>query len=162
MKSLFFLYTLLCLTLTVSASVPRIKGKVVEAGNSTPIDYADIILIEKGKTNPVLHTLPETDGGFILSDIKDGEYSLLIRAVGFDVYTRSDIMLNTSTTVFNLGIIEMKPLEQGLAEVEIVAQKRQVIYKLDKKVIDASNSLLASGGSIKMTKLGKNMYISLT
>ncbi|MDR1501759.1 MAG: TonB-dependent receptor, partial [Prevotella sp.] len=147
MKSLFFLYTLLCLTLTVSASVPRIKGKVVEAGNSTPIDYADIILIEKGKTNPVLHTLPETDGGFILSDIKDGEYSLLVRAVGFDVYTRSGIVLNTSATVFNLGIIEMKPLEQGLAEVEIVAQKRQVIYKLDKKVIDASNNLLASGGS---------------
>ena len=147
MKSLFFLYALLCLTLTASASVPRIKGKVVEAGKSTPIDYADIILIEKGKTNPVLHTLPETDGGFILSDIKDGEYSLLVRAVGFDVYTRSDIVLNSTTTVFNLGIIEMKPLEQGLAEVEIVAQKRQVIYKLDKKVIDASNNLLASGGS---------------
>jgi len=147
MKSLFFLYTLLCLTLTVSASVPRIKGKVVEAGKSIPIDYADIILIEKGKINPVLHTLPETDGEFILSDIKDGEYSLLVRAVGFDVYTRSGIVLNPSTTVFNLGIIEMKPLEQGLAEVEIVAQKRQVIYKLDKKVIDASNNLQASGGS---------------
>lgn len=35
----------------------------------------------------------------------------------------------------------------GLAEVEVVAQKKQVIYKLDKKVIEASSNLLAGGGS---------------
>ncbi|MDR1814346.1 MAG: TonB-dependent receptor, partial [Tannerella sp.] len=34
-----------------------------------------------------------------------------------------------------------------LAEVEVVAQKKQIIYKLDRKVIDASSSLLASGGT---------------
>ncbi|WP_029902307.1 outer membrane beta-barrel family protein [Prevotella sp. 10(H)] len=147
MKCLLFLLTFACLSLTTFATVPRIKGKVVEAEKNTPIDYADVILVEKGKTTAIANTLPEPDGQFTLSDIKDGEYSLLVRAVGYDLYTRADIVLNASNRLVDLGIIAMRPLEHGLAEVEIVAQKRQVIYKLDKKVIEASANLLASGGS---------------
>ena len=36
----------------------------------------------------------------------------------------------------DLGIIPMQMLEVGLQEVEVVANKKQVIYKLDKKIIE--------------------------
>ncbi|MDR1557404.1 MAG: TonB-dependent receptor, partial [Tannerellaceae bacterium] len=87
------------------------------------------------------------DGHFVLTDVGDGSYTLLIRLVGFDVFTRPDILLNASTPLLDLGTIEMKALEVGLAEVEVVAQKKQIVYKLDKKVIEASGNLLAGGGS---------------
>ena len=47
----------------------------------------------------------------------------------------------------DLGIIPMQMLEVGLQEVEVVANKKQVIYKLDKKIIEASSNLLSSGGT---------------
>ncbi len=149
MKKCFFLVlTLLCLVFSVHAApVPRIKGKLVEAGSRKPIDFADVLLFRQGNENPVAHSLPETDGTFVITDVQSGQYTLLIKLVGFDVYTKSDIVMNGGDSVLDLGVIEMKPLEVGLAEVEVVAQKRQVIYKLDKKVIEASSNLLSSGGS---------------
>ncbi|MDR0431299.1 MAG: TonB-dependent receptor family protein [Tannerellaceae bacterium] len=149
MKKCFYLMlTMLCLAVSIhAASNPRIKGKIVEAGSGKPIDFADVLLFVNGNETPLLHTLPEPDGSFALSGVPDGEYTLLIKLVGFDVYTHPNLLLNASTPVVNLGTIEMGALEIGLAEVEVVAQKKQIIYKLDKKVIEASGNLLASGGS---------------
>ncbi|MDR3245281.1 MAG: TonB-dependent receptor [Prevotellaceae bacterium] len=130
----------------VAAPAVRIKGKIVETGTHAPVDFGDVLLFVKGETQPVSHTMPDVDGRFTFSDVKAGEYTLMIRALGFDIYTQSDIVL-AATSEIDLGTIELKPLEQGLAEVEVVAQKKQVIYKLDKRVIEASGSLLATGGT---------------
>ncbi|MDR2138662.1 MAG: TonB-dependent receptor family protein [Tannerella sp.] len=132
----------------VSAAEPavRVKGIVVEAGNLLPIDFGDVLLYVKGETQPVSHTMPDTEGRFTLTDIKEGEYSLMIRAMGFDIYTKAGIVLSGAAEL-DLGIITMTALEQGLAEVEIVAQKKQVIYKLDRRVVEASGNLLADGGT---------------
>ncbi|MCD7936413.1 MAG: TonB-dependent receptor [Tannerellaceae bacterium] len=148
MKTLVFVAFFLCVPFSVFAnSSPSIKGKVVEAGNHTVIDYADIILFSKGTDQPVAHTFPDANGTFVLSGVKDGEYSLLIRLVGFDIWSREGIIIHGGSATVDLGTIEMKPLEVGLAEVEVVAQRKQIIYKLDKKVIEASGNLLASGGT---------------
>lgn len=150
MKYLYHLFLmpvllLLCVNLS-AAPVLKIGGKIVNQTDSTPIDFADVLLFEKGKENPISHTLPDVDGSFSFFDVKEGEYSLVVRAVGFDVYTKANILLSKES-VIELGIIELKALEHGLAEVEIVAQKRQIVYKLDKKVIEASSNILASGGT---------------
>lgn len=149
MKKCFYLIViLLCFSLSVSAApVSRIKGKIVDAGTNKPLDFADVLLFKKGDDNPVFHALPDMDGSFGIADVKNGEYSLMIRLVGYDLFTRQNIVLASSSTVVDLGTIPMKPLEVGLAEVEVVAQKKQVIYKLDKKVIEASSNMLASGGT---------------
>jgi len=124
----------------------KVTGKVISQNDSSPVDYADVLLFEKGKETPVANTMPDMEGNFVFNDIKAGEYTLLVRAVGFDLFSRANIVLGKTST-FDLGVIQLKALEHGLAEVEIVAQKRQVVYKLDKKVIDASSNLLASGGT---------------
>ena len=149
MKKCFYLIVaLLCFSLSVSAApISRIKGKIVDAGTNQPLDFADVLLFKKGDSNPVFHALPDRDGSFGIADVKNGEYSLMIRLVGYDLFTRPDIVLASSSATVDLGTIAMKPLEVGLAEVEVVSQKKQVIYKLDKKVIEASSNMLASGGT---------------
>ena len=149
MKKCFcLLLTLLCISYSaVAASGFRIKGKIVDANNNQPIDFADVLLFREGDVNPVFHALPDPDGTFRIADVKDGKYNLLVRLVGYDLYNRPGIVLDAVSKAVDLGTIAMKPLEVGLAEVEVVAQKKQVIYKLDKKVIEASSNLLAGGGS---------------
>ena len=149
MKKCFcLLLTLLCISYSaVAASGFRIKGKIVDANNNQPIDFADVLLFREGDVNPVFHALPDPDGTFRIADVKDGKYNLLVRLVGYDLYNCPGIVLDAVSKAVDLGTIAMKPLEVGLAEVEVVAQKKQVIYKLDKKVIEASSNLLAGGGS---------------
>lgn len=148
MNRKFYLFLLFCCAIisVKSASPIQIKGIIVEAGTQTPIDFADILLFEKGKEQPVLHTIPDTRGYFLLSGVEAGEYTLMVRLVGFDIYTKPNIEISGASAL-DMGIIEMSPLEQGLAEVEVIAQKKQIIYKLDKRVIEAAGSLLADGGS---------------
>lgn len=131
----------------IAASTPRIKGAVVEAGSKKVIDFADVILFAKGEDKVMAQTLPDAAGHFSFANIPDGEYSILIKLVGYDPYTDNTIRLSPVTPVANLGTIELKQLEVGIAEVEVVAQKKQIIYKLDKRVIEASANMLASGGS---------------
>ena len=61
--------------------------------------------------------------------------------MGYDVFTKNDIILDASSPV-DLGKLMMSPLEVGIAEVEVVAEKRQLVYKLDKKVVEASSNMM--------------------
>lgn len=141
--------TVFCVALTAfsQSAAPRIKGRIVDATTKLPIDFADVLLFSGTDVNPTVHVLPDEKGQFFINHVKEGEYTLLIKLVGYDVYTRSGLRIAASASALDLGVIAMKSLEVGLAEVEIVAQKKQIIYKLDKKVIEASSSLMSSGGT---------------
>ena len=149
MKATFTLILLIfsfnCL---MAVPVPvQIKGKVQEKGTGNPIEFADVVLTKKGETDPASFTHTNENGDFQLSGIAKGEYSLMVRLIGYDIYTKGGINITSPESVTDLGIIELQPLEVGIAEVVVQAAKRQVIYKLDKKIIDASNNLMSSGGT---------------
>ncbi|SHF49527.1 Outer membrane receptor proteins, mostly Fe transport [Bacteroides faecichinchillae] len=145
------LSTLLALCL-ISAMIwaapadPQIKGRLIDATSKQVIDFADVLLFKSGDTNPQMHTSPDVKGVFSLQKVKPGTYTLMIRLVGYDIIARENLVISDNT-VLNLGDIEMKPLENGLAEVEVVAEKRQLVYKLDKKVVAASTNIVGSVGS---------------
>ncbi|MDL2221482.1 TonB-dependent receptor [Parabacteroides sp. OttesenSCG-928-N08] len=148
MRCVNLLLTLLCLHFSLYATSDRsIQGRLVDAISNKPIDFADIMLFRQGNDQPVAHVLPDSEGNFLLTNQSDGSYNLLIRLVGYDIYSVPDISLSNTNPSHNLGIIALQPLEVGLAEVEIVAHKKQLVYKLDKRVIEASGNLLAGGGS---------------
>lgn len=147
-KTLAIIALLFFAQICISASTsPRIKGKVIEKNTNSPIELADVILMKKGESVSLAHTYSETDGKFTFTEINDGEYTLVVKFIGYDIYNSSPIKLTSSSNTIDLGNIELQPLEVGLAEVVIEASKRQVIYKLDKRVIDASANLMSSGGS---------------
>ena len=80
---IYLIVTLLCVSLpAISAPISRIKGKTVDAGTNKPLDFADVLLFKKGDTYPVFHALPDMDGHFGIAEVKNGEYSLMIRLVG--------------------------------------------------------------------------------
>lgn len=147
MRTVFILIFFVSSFNCFGAAPVQIKGRVKEKGTGNPIEFADVILTKKGGSAPVCHTHTKADGEFLLTDVARGEYALMVRLVGYDVYTQNTVDLPSSQSVVDLGIIEMQPLEIGIAEVVVQASKRQVIYKLDKKIIDASSNLMSSGGT---------------
>ncbi|MFV0418545.1 MAG: TonB-dependent receptor domain-containing protein [Dysgonomonas sp.] len=147
-KTLATITLLLFAQICISAPVnPRIKGKIIEKDTDNPIESADVILVQKGQSVGLAHTYSEIDGKFTFTEINDGEYTLVVKFIGYDIYNSTPIKLTSSSNTIDLGNIELHPLEVGLSEVVIEASKRQVIYKLDKRVIDASANLMSSGGS---------------
>lgn len=70
----------------------------------------------------------------------------MIRLIGYDVLTR-EVALEHSAGTVDLGVLYLTPLENGIAEVDVVAARKQLVYKLDKKVVDASSNIMGGGGS---------------
>lgn len=139
----FYLFLLLTVTALPIFANPGIKGKVIDNISKQELEYAQIVLYANEKM--IASTVTLSDGSFTIPNISAGEYTLSVRMLGYDLYTGKTFTLSQSTK--DLGIIPLSVLEVGLNEIEVVAQKKQVIYKLDKRVIEASSNLLASGGT---------------
>ena len=147
MKSTFTLIFFMFCFHSFMATASQIKGNIREKGTGNLIEFADVILLKEGIIT-VSHVLTESNGHFLLPDIGAGKYSLMVRLLGYDVYTQDSIIIRSSSApALDLGIVELQPLEIGITEVVIEGTKRQVVYKLDKKIIDASNALMSSGGT---------------
>ena len=126
-------------------AIAQIHGRLLDASSREAIDYADIFLYETGNSKPIQQTFPNERGEFRFEQIGKGRYTIMARLVGYDILSKRDIEANGSPV--NLGDLMMKPLEAGIAEVEVVASKRQLVYKLDKKVVEATSNMMAGGGS---------------
>ncbi len=124
------------------AALSKVSGRVVDSSDSRPVDYASVLFFVQGKEGPVASTYTDAEGRFVVS-IENGGYTMMVRSLGYDVDTRSIAVKGN----VDLPDVKLRPLEQGLAEVEVVARKKQVVYKIDKRVIEASSNLLAGGGS---------------
>lgn len=126
-------------------AIAQIHGRLLDASSREAIDYADIFLYETGNSKPIQQTFPNERGEFHFEQVGKGRYTIMARLVGYDILSKRDIEANGSPV--NLGDLMMKPLEVGIAEVEVVASKRQLVYKLDKKVVEATSNMMAGGGS---------------
>lgn len=147
MKRLYALLLFCLAAIPAWGAAPRITGRLLEAGTSEPIAFATVLLYEPGKTDPLKHTASDQTGTFRFESVPDGLYTVMIQFLGYDVVTLPDVRLDAAAPAVNLGDLAMTPLEVGIAEVTVVGYKKQMVYKLDKKVIDASADMMGSGGS---------------
>ncbi len=143
---------LICLLCLIRISYAQkaqtsLAGQIIDEVTKKPIGFADVLIYPKNSDTPLAHTSPGEDGRFVVQKLQAGEYDLIIKLIGYDVYTQSGIKVGTNGKPLNIGAVELAPLNIGLAEVEVITQKKQVVYKLDKKVIEASSDILSSGGT---------------
>ena len=144
MKNICILTTVILLfwVNAITAATAQIFGSIQDQITGEPIEFADVILINNETEVFVSHVHSDVNGRFQFSDINVGEYSLTIRIIGYDVFTQESIVISVATSTFDVGIIQLQPLEFGLAEVVVEASRRQIIYRLDRRIIDASSSLM--------------------
>lgn len=130
----------------INETVYQIKGSLKDAESGQIIDFADVLLFKLGDTKHPFQTFPNNRGRFVFEKVSNGSYTLMVRLVGYDIFTSKELKITNNSQV-DLGNIFLKPLEVGLAEVEVIAEKRQIVYKLDKKVVEASSNIMGSSGS---------------
>ncbi|MGI4804844.1 MAG: TonB-dependent receptor domain-containing protein [Janthinobacterium lividum] len=124
----------------------RINGKLVDATNSKPLDFATIVLL--GPNNQLVKTAQtDPNGSFLMAAVPFGTYTLKISYVGYNTILRPTT-LNASSTTINLGSVKMVISKTSvLKEVTIQGKKNNIQLGIDRKTFDVSQSLVSQGGS---------------
>ncbi len=80
-KYLPVLFFLACFTVSAQPSVSTIKGRVYNAKNNEPVEFATVVI-----QNSVNGTNSDLEGNFTLKQVEPGFYQLKVTAIGFKTY----------------------------------------------------------------------------
>ena len=118
-KNLYIL--IFCLLISINAiSQQRISG-IVQTSDNTPLIGATIMATNTAGVE--VGTTSDTEGNFSLDLNDPGNYSLIIRYIGYSTYS-TEVSLGSSENL-NLGKILLSELNQLLQSVEVVGRQRK-------------------------------------
>jgi hypothetical protein len=124
-----------------------VTGKVWDQQANEVIEFANVVLYHSTDSSLIKYTATAIGGAFTIEHDKAGAYYMEITMLGYVKRQISLPVFTESQRAIALGDIRMEPLPHTLGEVEISGQKRQIVYKLDRRVIEASGYLSAAGGT---------------
>ena len=125
----------------------KLMGIVIDSGNKSPIEYSNIVLYTKEDSSFFSGTVTNTKGEFILEKIRPGNYYIELRFMGYQTERISDLTIGRNSRIIDLGEIELKLMTINIDDVEVVAERSGLEYKIDKKVVNVDKFYTAASGN---------------
>lgn len=137
-----YLFTILLLShFTFGQHAGTLSGKVVNDQNQ-PVGYSDVRVYQKNTDTTFITGGLTNEEGIFSFELKKGEYWLTIEYLGMDTDTFNFIMPNEN---YDLGIQKLGRGIQALEGVEIVGQRSQLEFQIDKRVYNVGADLNNQG-----------------
>ena len=131
----------------VSEKNAKIQGVILDADDSSPIPFADVILFTLKDSTMVSGTITNDKGNFELAKLTSGEYKISISFMGYQTFKIKPVIIDKAGSTLNVGTIKLKPETVNLQEVAVVGMTKTVASKIDRKVIDVSKDISSTGGT---------------
>ncbi|WP_027136429.1 outer membrane beta-barrel protein [Gaetbulibacter saemankumensis] len=138
--SVFFLLFISHLTLA------QITGKIIDAENGSPLEYATAALYKQSDASLVTGVITNSEGMFVIDNVKTGNYYLEASFLGYKPSRKTNIQINKKRALLNLGTFNLI-LGSELNEVVINAERSAVVHKIDRQVFDTKTYQNSQGGN---------------
>ncbi|WP_420577797.1 TonB-dependent receptor domain-containing protein [Ekhidna sp.] len=123
-----------------------IKGKLVNASTSEPVEFATVSIFNESDSSLVTGGLTDVSGVFNVP-VKPGEYYIRFQFMGFEEVRISNVEVSRESPVYNVGNVRISENETLLDEVVVQGERTQMEMTLDKKVFNIGKDLSNLGGS---------------
>ena len=124
-----------------------IAGKISDEGSNVALQYATVALYTVSDSSLVNGTITNEEGAFSIENIPSGTYYLVAEYLGYEKQVLDDIRIDEEELVVEFNNIQLKERSTDIGEVAVVGQKRNMIIKADKKVLNIDKNLSAKGGN---------------
>lgn len=125
----------------------KITGTILEKNSEIPLEFANVAIYNKKDSALVTGGITDENGVFEINNLSDGDYYLVANFIGFNEKNVPDIRIDRGSRIYHTGAINLAAAAVALSEVNVVADKAAVEYKLDKKVVNVSQVISAIGGT---------------
>ncbi|NND06467.1 MAG: TonB-dependent receptor [Saprospiraceae bacterium] len=129
-----------------SASQGTITGHLLEETSNTPLEFATISLLSPTDMVVVTGGISDDKGMFEVK-ASFGTYVVKIEFIGYESMQLDNIVLSAEKPTYDLGNIVVGESAQMLDEIEVVAEKSEMQFDLDKRVFNVGKDLANKGGS---------------
>ncbi len=124
-----------------------ITGYVVDDEFQKPIEYANIVLYRQIDSAQVTGTITRPDGYFRLADIPADVYYVEISFIGYETHTIDNLHITPATSALDLGNISLAQTIISVEGTEVVAERPELTFQIDKKVINVSRQTAVISGT---------------
>lgn len=124
----------------------EIKGKVIDSKSKEALEYVNVSIKKKGMDALVKGAITDQTGTFIAEGLAEGTYEITISYIGYKPFQK-EFAITSSDKNINLRVIPLVEDSQVLGEVQVVGQKSQMKFEIDKKVFNVDQNIASAGGS---------------
>jgi len=124
-----------------------ISGRIVDASSNQPMEYVSVALYRVSDSSLVTGAISNPEGKFKLEKISTGVYYLKVSFLGFQNLQTDKIVLNNKSMQNEIGDLKLAANTAELSGVSVVGERSKVEYKIDKRVINVGQDLVAKGGT---------------
>ncbi len=122
----------------------NIRGSVIDQ-QQKPVEFANVVLLNKEDSSLVKAALTDETGNFIFEGIPQGQYVLLIAQIGFEKY-EAPIAYNSE--LLELPAIKLEGTTVALKEARIEAVRPLIEHRVDRTVLNVENSIVNTGSTL--------------
>ena len=142
----FSLVLIFCLfSSLVFSSGGIIKGSVID-NDAEPISFATVMILHSADSTLVKGDVTNVEGKYSFESVSSGEYIVSISMIGFTTFYSESFRLQDEATK-NLAVITLGENAELLNEVVIVEQRPLFEQKIDRMVVNVSNSVTSAGSN---------------
>lgn len=123
-----------------------IKGKVIDSKSKDALEFVNISIRPKGSDHILKGATTDLEGDFVIHNLPDGEYVVTVSYIGYKPFEKTFTISPEQKTV-SLKMIPLAEDSQVLGEVQVVGQKAQMRFDIDKKVFNVDQNIASTGGS---------------
>lgn len=151
MKKYLFIICLLSYNLFIVEGQNRtsgtISGTIIDNQTKKPIEFATIVIQNKGDNKVIDGTVTDSKGKFGFENIANGEYYLSYSFIGYTKKTSSAFIIDAQHKIISLGELFIELSIQELNSVEVVGEKSTFTSSIDRKTFNIGKDIMTTSGT---------------
>src|SRR5665647_2552420 len=124
---------LLLLVTSVSVQAQNISGKVCQEVDKSPLPFATVGLVQLPDSNMITGVISLTDGGYLLENVKPGNYFIRVSFVGYETNGK-EVVVETGIPEALVDTIYLRETTANIDEVTVVGERLKGKELVDRTV----------------------------
>ncbi|TFH47056.1 MAG: TonB-dependent receptor, partial [Bacteroidia bacterium] len=124
---------LLFLVTSVAVQAQNIRGKVCLEEDKTPLPFATVGLVQLPDSSMITGVITLTDGGYLLENVKPGNYFIRVSFVGYKT-SGKEVIVDTGNTEVLVDTIYLRETTASIGEVMVVGERLKGKEMVDRTV----------------------------
>ncbi|MFH0760806.1 MAG: TonB-dependent receptor plug domain-containing protein [Bacteroidota bacterium] len=146
MLSLWAVFPFILMSQTHNPGV--VTGRILEARTRTPVEYANILLLDTITGKMVSGIVTDSNGFFRMDEVPFGVFLVEYSFIGYGTNRTKPVIITRKTPKVDMGELILEPSAVNMEEVTVSAERTMMITKIDRKVFNVQQDIMSQTGTV--------------